>query len=90
LDNRRPTPNKDSGRKNGGKSGRLRSRRIRVEFAAVDAPQGIGMSVAAFEDRVGFAVEPALRERSEVAKWNVDCLRFVCGEIGADWLGALQ
>jgi transcriptional regulator with XRE-family HTH domain len=47
------------------------------------------MSIAEFEDRVGFVIEPALDDPSEVLKWNVDCLRFVCGEIGLDWRLAL-
>jgi hypothetical protein len=47
------------------------------------------MSLSEFEDRVGFVMEPALRDSAEVLKWNVDCLRFVCKEIRIDWLAAL-
>lgn len=48
-----------------------------------------GMSMGEFEDQVGFVIEPCLRDPSEVLKWNVDCLRFVCNEIGIDWRSAL-
>lgn len=47
------------------------------------------MSVSEFEDRVGFVIEPSLLDTSEVLNWNVDCLRFVCAEIGVEWLSAL-
>jgi len=47
------------------------------------------MSVAAFEHQVGFEIAPALCDSSEIFKWNVDCLRFVCQEIAVDWLAAL-
>lgn len=48
-----------------------------------------GTTVAEFEDRVGYEIEPALRNSEEVLKWNVDCLRSVCAELGVDWLSAL-
>jgi transcriptional regulator with XRE-family HTH domain len=47
------------------------------------------MSIAQFEDRVGFVIQPALDDPAKVLEWNVDCLRFVCGEIGLDWRLAL-
>jgi len=47
------------------------------------------MSIAEFEDRVGFVIGPALLDPVEVLKWNIDCLRFVCKEVGVDWLAAL-
>ncbi len=59
------------------------STKIKAHLAAT------GMSVGKFEDRVGFVIEPALHDSAEVLKWNVDCLRFVCKEIGVDWLAAL-
>ena len=43
-----------------------------------------GLSITEFENRVGFEIAPALRDSSEILKWNVDCLRFVCKEIGVD------
>jgi hypothetical protein len=57
--------------------------RIRAYLAATN------MNVAKFEDRVGFIIEPALRDPVEILEWNVDCLRFVCKEIGVNWLSAL-
>ena len=45
--------------------------------------------ITEFEDRVGFVIGPSLRDPSEVLKWNVDCLRFVCREVGLDWRLAL-
>jgi hypothetical protein len=45
-----------------------------------------GMSIAEFEERVGFEIEPSLKDATKVLDWNVDCLRFVCAEIGVDWL----
>jgi transcriptional regulator with XRE-family HTH domain len=47
------------------------------------------MSIAKFEERVGFVIEPALRDSSEVLNWNVDCLRSVSQELEIDWLAAL-
>lgn len=48
-----------------------------------------GMTIADFEDRVGFVIEPSLRAPADVLNWNVDCLRFVCTELGLDWRLAL-
>ncbi|MDB6064441.1 MAG: hypothetical protein JWR26_649 [Pedosphaera sp.] len=48
-----------------------------------------GKTIEEFEDEVGFEMEPSLNESSEIINWNVDCLRFVCEEIGVDWLLAL-
>lgn len=48
-----------------------------------------GISVAEFSDRVGYAMEPSLRNHSEILNWNVDWLRSVCNEIGINWLNAL-
>jgi transcriptional regulator with XRE-family HTH domain len=48
-----------------------------------------GMSIAEFENRVGFVIEPSLRDSVKVLDWNVDCLRFVCEELGLDWRLAL-
>lgn len=47
------------------------------------------MSISEFENRVGFVIAPALGNPVEVFNWNVDCLRFVCSEIGVNWLDAL-
>lgn len=38
-----------------------------------------------FENRVGFEIAPALGDSSKVLDWNLDCLRFVCKELGIDW-----
>ena len=48
-----------------------------------------GLDIAALEDRVGFDLSSAIQSPSEVLKWNLDCLRFVCSEIGVDWRQAL-
>lgn len=48
-----------------------------------------GMSIAEFEDIVGFVIRPSLRDPLEVTNWNVDCLRSVCAEIGVNWHNAL-
>ena len=48
-----------------------------------------GMSIKEFEDRVGFVIEPSLRDNSNIFNWNIDCLRFVCAELGIDWHLAL-
>jgi len=48
-----------------------------------------GMTISEFEDRVGFFIAPILEDPSEFFKWNADCLRFVCQEIGVDWVSAL-
>jgi transcriptional regulator with XRE-family HTH domain len=49
-----------------------------------------GMSLAEFEEKIGWIVEPALRDPAEVLNWDVDCLRFVCAEVGVDWRMALS
>ena len=46
-------------------------------------------SIKTFEDRVGYTIQPCLLNSAEVLKWNIDCLRLVCNEIGANWLHAL-
>jgi transcriptional regulator with XRE-family HTH domain len=46
-------------------------------------------TLADFENHVGFLIEPVLHNPSEVLKWNVDCLRFVCAALGVNWLLAL-
>jgi transcriptional regulator with XRE-family HTH domain len=48
-----------------------------------------GISIAEFENRVGFVIKPSLRDSAKVLDWNVDCLRFVCEELGLDWRLAL-
>jgi len=48
-----------------------------------------GFNVSEFEERVGFVIEPALNDHTKALDWNVDCLWFVCNEIGTDWLAAL-
>lgn len=48
-----------------------------------------GLSIAQFEARVGFEIESSLKDAGKIMDWNVDCLRFVCAEIGANWLLAL-
>jgi hypothetical protein len=47
------------------------------------------MTIAEFEDRVGYEVEPALHNSEDLLKWNVDCLRCVCTAVGVNWLCAL-
>jgi transcriptional regulator with XRE-family HTH domain len=47
------------------------------------------ISIGEFENRVGFEIEPCLRDVSIFLDWNVDCLRSVCAELGVDWLLAL-
>ena len=58
-------------------------KRIRTHLDAT------GMSVEEFENRVGFEMAPALAAWSKVLDWNLDCLRFVCKELGIDWRLAL-
>lgn len=48
-----------------------------------------GTNVEEFENRVGFEIAPALADWSKVLDWNLDCLRFVCKELGIDWHLAL-
>jgi hypothetical protein len=47
------------------------------------------MTLAQFESRVGFFVNAAINNPSEILDWNVDCLRFVCLEIAVNWLDVL-
>lgn len=48
-----------------------------------------GMNIAEFEEKVGFEIQAGLQDAAKIMEWNVDCLRFVCAEIGVDWLAAL-
>ena len=48
-----------------------------------------GMSVAEFEGRIGFEIEPSLKDTSNVMDWNIDFLRWLCRELRLDWRLAL-
>jgi hypothetical protein len=48
-----------------------------------------GLSIAEFEDRIGFKIEPSLNDPSKMMDWNVDFLRWLCRELGLDWRLAL-
>lgn len=48
-----------------------------------------GLSIAEFEDRIGFEIGPSLSDPSKVMDWNVDFLRWLCRELGLDWRLAL-
>jgi len=44
------------------------------------------ITVAGFEDTVGWLVESCLDDpRNALREWNVDCLKDLCGELGIDW-----
>jgi transcriptional regulator with XRE-family HTH domain len=45
-----------------------------------------GLGIEEFENRIGFAIAASLDDPSKMLDWNVDCLRFVCAEIGQNWL----
>ena len=47
------------------------------------------ISIPDFEEQVGFFIEEVLTDPLKILEWNVDCLRFVCAEIGIDWRQAL-
>jgi len=47
------------------------------------------IDIGTLEDRVGFTLHDCLTNSTTVLEWNVDCLRFVCDEIGLDWRAAL-
>jgi transcriptional regulator with XRE-family HTH domain len=47
------------------------------------------LSIAEFEDRIGFEIGPSLNDTSNVMDWNVDFLRWLCRELGLDWRLAL-
>ena len=46
-------------------------------------------SVAEFEERIGFAIGPSLKDAGKVMEWNVDFLRWLCRELEVDWHLAL-
>jgi hypothetical protein len=48
-----------------------------------------GMSVEDFENRVGFEIEPSLKDVAKVMDWNIDFLRWLCRELGLNWRLAL-
>lgn len=51
--------------------------------------QQSGLSIAEFEDRIGFEIGPSLNDSSKVMDWNVDFLRWLCRELELDWRSAL-
>ena len=44
-----------------------------------------GQTAMEFSDRVGWEIEPFLRDAGAGWGWNVDCLRDVCKELGIRW-----
>jgi transcriptional regulator with XRE-family HTH domain len=48
-----------------------------------------GISIAEFEDRIGFEIDRSLKDVSNVMDWNVDFLRWLCRELKLDWRLAL-
>ncbi len=48
------------------------------------------MTVSEFEDRVGWDIEPLLKEPSKILSYDIDALRDICNEIGVDWLSVVQ
>jgi hypothetical protein len=47
------------------------------------------MSLDEFEDKVGWNLHEFLANPELGWKWNIDCLRDVCGPLGIDWIKAL-
>ena len=43
------------------------------------------MSVAEFEESIGFEIGPSLKDTSKVLEWNVDFLRWLCSRLELDW-----
>ena len=43
------------------------------------------LTVAEFEERVGYAIGLCLSNAKHVYDWNIDCLRAVCLELEIDW-----
>ncbi len=47
------------------------------------------ISVAEFEERIGFEIQASLEDSSKCGNWNVYFLRWFCRELGLDWRLAL-
>jgi transcriptional regulator with XRE-family HTH domain len=47
------------------------------------------MSLASFEDMVGWTLDDFTTTPERAWDWNVDCLRDVCAALGVQWLDAL-
>ena len=58
-------------------------------FKAKDYMKRNNLSVAELSERIGFEIGPSLEDSANVLEWNVDFLRWLCDEIGLDWLLAL-
>ena len=41
------------------------------------------------EDKIGYEIKGSIDNPKSVLNWNVDVLRFVCEEVGVDWLSVL-
>jgi len=48
-----------------------------------------GETTVEFSDRVGWEIEPFLKDACEGWEWNVDCLRDLCSALGIRWELAL-
>ena len=46
-------------------------------------------SISEFENKVGFKIRACLEDASSILTWDIDCLRYVCAELGVDWKLAL-
>ena len=44
-----------------------------------------GQTAMEFSDRVGWEIEPFLKDAGAGLEWNVDCLRDVCSALGIRW-----
>jgi hypothetical protein len=47
--------------------------------------QATATTVEAFEDKVGWRIQPVLDSPTSAAGWNLDQLRDVCSGMGVDW-----
>lgn len=57
--------------------------------AVADAVRAAGGDAAAWGERVGWDVEPLLRDPEEIWNLNVDGLRDIAGAVGIDWRALL-
>jgi transcriptional regulator with XRE-family HTH domain len=47
------------------------------------------LTILEFENIVGFEIRRCLEDISSILEWDIECLRYVCEEIGVDWKSAL-
>src|SRR5207302_10424421 len=47
------------------------------------------LTICEFEAKLGFEVRRCLEDSSSILEWDIECLQYVCTDLGVDWKLAL-